>query len=166
MLRLDRRAGVLEPFEVLALELRTDLRQHVRVVAIEPDQLLGLEHLRTDQAPVDRRESQRLEAEHLLFGTLDLALANEDQILDADAVFAGFVIAGLVGDDHPGLQRFVAAGLRAADGRNALRPFMDGEEAADAVAGAVGVIEARLPQRPPREAVELRSARALGEDRG
>ena len=54
--------------------------------------------------------------------------------------------------------------LRAADRRNALRPFVDREEAADAVAGAVGVIEARLPQRPAGEAVELAAARALGED--
>ena len=43
---------------------------------------------------------------------------------------------------------------------------MDREEAADAVAGAVGVIEARFPQRPAGEAVELAAARALGEDRG
>ena len=31
------------------------------------------------------------------------------------------------------------------DGRDPLRPFMDGQEAADAVAGAMGVIEAGLP---------------------
>ena len=43
---------------------------------------------------------------------------------------------------------------------------MDRQEAADSVAGAVGVIEARFPQRPPGEAVELASARALGKDRG
>src|SRR3954447_16612053 len=47
-----------------------------------------------------------------------------------------------------------------------LRPFMDREEAADAVPGAVRIIEPRFPQRPTGEAVELTSARALGEDGG
>ena len=67
--------AALEPVEVLARKPRPDLRQHVGVIAVEPDQLLGLEHLDVDQPPVDRREGQRLEAEHLLFGALDLALA-------------------------------------------------------------------------------------------
>src|SRR5258705_11950327 len=47
-----------------------------------------------------------------------------------------------------------------------MREFVDGEEASDAVAGAVRVIEPGLPQRTAGEAVELRAARALGEDRG
>ena len=59
----------------------------------------------------------------------------------------------------PACERLVAAALRAADRRDALRPFVDREEAADAVAGAVGVIEARFPQRPAGEAVELRLPR-------
>ena len=42
-------------------------------------------------------------------------------------------------------------------------PSCTREIAADAVAGAVVVIEAGLPQRPAREAVELRAARALRE---
>src|SRR4051794_32910782 len=42
---------------------------------------------------------------------------------------------------------------------------MDREEAADSVAGAVGVIQPGFPQRPASEAVELRAARALREDR-
>ena len=66
----------------------------------------------------------------------------------------------------PGCSGSSPPALRASDRRNALRALVDGEEAADAMAGAVGVIEPRFPQRPPGEAVELRSARALGEDRG
>src|SRR3954453_14208163 len=132
------------------------------VVAIEPDDLLGLEHLDVDEPAVDRREGQGLEPEHLLLRTLDLARYDHHQILDPDPVFASFVIARLVGDDHAPLERFVAAALRTAYGRNALRPLVDGKEAADAVAGAVGIVETGFPQRPPSEAVKLAAARALG----
>ncbi len=53
-----------------------------------------------------------------------------------------------------------------AEPRQALRPFMHREIAADAVPGAVIEIEPRLPQRPARERVEVLPARALGEARG
>ena len=46
---------------------------------------------------------------------------------------------------------------RAAGRRDALRPLVDREEAADAMAGAVGVIEPGLPQILAGEAVELAS---------
>ena len=42
---------------------------------------------------------------------------------------------------------------------------MDREESADPVAGAMSIIDPRLPQRAPREAVELRPARSLGKQR-
>ena len=51
----------------------------------------------------------------------------------------------------PAAQRLVAAGLAAARGRDALRPFVDRQIAADAMAGAVGVIEPGLPEELPRE---------------
>ena len=100
-----------------------------------------------------------------LLRALDLDRHDQHQILDADAIFAGLVIAGLVGEDHAGLERLVAAGLAAADRRDALRPFVHREEAADAMAGAVGVIEPGRPQELAREAVELRAARAVREAR-
>src|SRR3954447_6260928 len=111
------------------------------VVAVEPDDLLGLEHLDVDEPALDRREGQGLEPEHLLLRTLNLARHDQHQILDADPVFASFVIARLIGDDHARLERFVAAALCTAYGRNALWPLMDGKEAADAVARAVGIVE-------------------------
>src|SRR5947199_403014 len=83
-------------------------------------------------------------------GPLHLDRHDQHQILDADAVFAGLVITGLVGEEHAGLERLVAAGLAAADRRDALRPLVDGEISANAVAGAVGVIEAGAPQILPR----------------
>ena len=90
----------------------------------------------------------------------DLALLDEDQVLDADAERAGLVVAGLVGQDHARLQR------RRADLGDALRTFVHRQVAADAVAGAVVEIEPRLPQRAAGEAVELRARHALGEHRG
>ena len=65
----------------------------------------------------------------------------------------------------PALQRLVAAGLAAAGRRDALRPFMHRQEAADAMAGAVRIIEPRRPEELAREAVELRAARALRKER-
>ena len=43
---------------------------------------------------------------------------------------------------------------------NALRPFVYGEKTADAVAGAMGVIEPRRLQELARQHVELRAAGA------
>src|SRR5438067_3679953 len=102
------------------------------VIAVEPDQLFRLEHLDVDQPAVDWGEGEGLEAEHLLLRPLDFARNDQHEILDADAVFSGLVIAGLVGDDHARLERLVTAALRASNWRNTLRPFMDREEAADA----------------------------------
>jgi hypothetical protein len=45
----------------------------------------------------------------------------------------------------------------------ALRPLVHREERADPVAGAVRVVEPRLPQELPRERVELRARGALRE---
>src|SRR5574338_863106 len=82
-------AGLLKPGEVGAGQLRADLRQHVSMVTVEPDELFRVEHPYVDQALVDRREGQGLEAEHFLLRTLDLARHDEHEILDPDAVFAG-----------------------------------------------------------------------------
>ena len=76
------------------------IAQHLGVIGVDPGALVGRQQRRIDQAAVDRREGQRLEAEHLLLRAGDLARLDQHQILDADAVFAGLVIAGLVGEDH------------------------------------------------------------------
>src|SRR3982750_4756708 len=66
----------------------------------------------------------------------------------------------------PARRGLPAPALRASDRRDSLRALVDREEAADPVTGAVGVIEARFPQRAAGEAVELAAARALGEQGG
>src|SRR5690606_2545614 len=88
---------------------------------------------------------------------------HEHQILYPDAVFAGLVIAGLVREDHAGEQFLLRPGLPAARLGDALRPFVNGEEAADSVAGAVRVIEPGLPQELARQGIELRAAGARRE---
>ena len=72
------------------------------------------------------------------------AFDHQHQVLDADAVGAGFVIAGLVRQDHAALER------RGAELGDARRPFVHRQIAADAVAGAVVEVEAGLPTAPAR----------------
>ncbi len=64
---------------------------------------------------------------------------------------AGFVIAGLVREDHAALER---GGAELGDARGAL---VHRQIAADAVAGAVVEIDAGLPERLPCEGIESAS---------
>ena len=58
----------------------------------------------------------------------------------------------------------IAARLTASEFGDALRPFMHRKEAADAMASAMGVIKAGLPQRRARQTVQLRTSGAFGEN--
>ena len=113
-----------------------------------------IEERTVDEAKVDRRQCQILEAQHVLLGAVDLDRNHQHQIFDADAAFARLVEAGFVRQDHAGKQRLVAAAI----GRDALRPLVHAEVGTDAVAGAMRVVEAGLPQELPRQRVELRAA--------
>src|SRR6266478_3857201 len=117
-------------------------RAYRLMIGVEPGSLGLGQHRRLDRVQIDRRHRDGLETEHLLFAAGNLArFPHYYQILDADAVFAGLVVAGLVRTDHAGLQ-----GLRGAARRDALRSLMHRQIRADAVAGAVAVIEAGIPQ--------------------
>ena len=72
-------------------------------------------------------------------GVLRLGLADDGQVLDADAVRAIFVEAGLDGQDVAGRERHVDILLPSADADGAL---VDVEVGAHAVAGTVPVVEA------------------------
>src|SRR5216684_2064926 len=154
-----RRLG--EPARRLVIDKRRQLGAHARVIGIEPGDLAGIEQRRLDQVAVDRRQRDGLEAQHLALAAAAPERRHHDEVLDADAVRAGLVVAGLVRDDHARQER-----LRVGQLRDALRPLMDGEIAADAVAGAVVVVEPDLPQRAARQRVELRAGGALGEAAG
>ena len=76
-----------------------------RVVGVEPDQFLARQQLGVDQPAVERRQRQRLEAVHGDVAAVDrFGRRDQDQVLDADAVGAFAVVAGLVGEDHAGQQ--------------------------------------------------------------
>ena len=117
------------------------------------------QHFQVDQPPVDRRQRQRLEGVHRLFRAGDVGPDHQLQIFDPDSVSVGFVIAGLVGQDHAAPER------RGAELGNPRRAFMHRKIAADAVAGAVIEIDAGLPQELPRQRVELRAGGAVGKHR-
>ena len=85
------------------------------------------------------------------------ASIDQHQVLDADAVGAGLVVAGLVRQDHAALERH---GAELGDARRAL---VHRQIAADAVAGAVIEIEPGLPEKLPRERIELGAGGAVRE---
>ena len=87
-----------------------------------------------------------------------VGLLHRHQVLDPDAVGAGLVVAGLVGDHHAGRER-----SRAAHAGDPLGTLVHVEVVAHAVPGAMVVIEARLPQELAGERVELRAGGAARE---
>src|SRR5260370_2284838 len=112
------------------------------MISVEPGALVVVEQRRLDQVTVDRGEGQRLEAEHLALARPRCRL-HQHEIFNADAVGAGFVIAGLVRHYHAGQQRLRVRGF--GDG---LRALMHTELAADAVPGALRALGALPPPRP------------------
>ena len=112
------------------------------------------------------QQRQRLEAEHVEGSAGDLARLDKDEILDPDAVFARLVIAGLVGEHHRRAQRLHRRAAGVIGRGNALRAFVHREIGADAVAGAMGIVEAGFPERTAREAVDLAAQGAVREDSG
>ena len=130
------------------------------MVGVQPRLFRLAQQRDVDQPPVDRGERQRLEGQKRLVAAGNrLGRPHQLQVLDADAVVAGAVVAGLVGDDHAGAERY-GAGLG-----DALRAFVHRQKAADAVARAMVEVEAGLPQRVAGERVDLRAARAFGKPR-
>ena len=139
--------------------MRSDLAVDAGVVVVEPFQFGRAQHVHVDQATVDRRQRQRLEAVERLFGAGDVGTDHQFEIFNPDAIGIGLVVAGLVGQDHAALQR------RGAELGNSRRALMHREIAADAVPGAVLEIEAGLPEILSRQAVELRAGGAVGKYR-
>ena len=125
------------------------------MIGVEPRLFRRAQQLHIHKCQIDGCQGQRLEIEHVAFGACDEGLFHDDQILDADAIGAGLVIARLVGQDHARFER------HRTDFRDALRPLVYGEIGADAMARAMVEIEPGFPQRQPRQHVELRAGRAF-----
>src|SRR5215212_9018138 len=99
-------AGFHQPFAVLTVHQQADTRGDAGVIGVEPGEFFFGQKSRVDEAPVDRSESEGFEAHHGPLAALDLLrLVNQHEIFNAYAVMARLVIAGLVRQDHSGLER-------------------------------------------------------------
>jgi hypothetical protein len=135
----------------------------LRVIGVEPAALFRAQQIDIDKAAVDRHERQVVKAQIGAFRPGDRPSSHQHQILDADAVLACLVIARLVRQDHAFEQFLRSPGLPALRLGNALGPFVDRKKAADAVPGAMGIVEPRRPQELARQHVELGPIGALRE---
>ena len=127
------------------------------MVAVDPLDFLRGHYGYVEEAAVEGEERHGLEAEEAaeLGGE---GVYAEHEVLAADTVAVGAVEAGLVGGEHAGAQR----GGHVVEAY-ALRTFVNVEEVAYAVAGAVEVAQALFPEELARESVELGAARSFGE---
>ena len=160
--RSDRLRCRMQPLQhiVLARKLRADHLAHAGMIGVEPLALILAEQILRNEPPVDRHKRQRLEPHHRPFPALGrIGLRHQHEVLDANAIRAGLVIAGLVRADHAGFERDHAGP------RDRLRPLVHRQIAADAMACSVIVIESMLPERTPRERIEVDPARALRKSR-
>ena len=53
---------------------------------------------------VDRREGDRLKAQHLALRARDFPLFDDNQIFDSNAPMPGMIIAWLIGENHAGFE--------------------------------------------------------------
>src|SRR3546814_5764220 len=75
------------------------------MIGVEPVGLGFRQERDLDQILRDRREGDRLEPQHLLLGARDALRRDDDEVFDTDAEGARLVIAGLVRENHAGMQR-------------------------------------------------------------
>src|SRR3546814_9784663 len=83
------------------------------MIGVEPVGLGSRQQRDLDQILRDRREGDRFEPQHILLGARDALRRDDDEIFDADAEGARLVIAGLVREDHAGVQRLLGPRLSA-----------------------------------------------------
>src|SRR5260370_36686667 len=86
----EGRGGVLEPARGGAVDERGQALAHPCVVGVEPGDLIVVEQLGRDEPAVDRRQGQRLKAEHLAVAVGAQRL-DDDEVLEADAAGPGLV---------------------------------------------------------------------------
>src|SRR3979409_1614718 len=83
------------------IEERRQAAGDARMVGVEPADLRGGQHVGFNEPPVDRRQRQGLECVERLLGARNRwRFDDEDEVLDANAVVVGLVVAGLVRPAH------------------------------------------------------------------
>lgn len=166
--KTDGAGDVAQPDALILCEVRRDGLIHGGVVLVEPAALGHGEGVNVDRVEVDRRAGEILEVHELSKLVFD-TLAAEKLALDADAVGALDVKTRLVRGDHALFEHAALAALRRLPPAEAVRPFVDVQDVANAVAGAVLIVQIGLPQRlagkniqiQPRAAVEEAGVRQM-----
>ena len=126
------------------------------MIAIDPGALLLGQQICVDQATIQRNQGHVAQPDEP-----GAVLDHLAEILNADAVAPGFVVARLVGQGHA-----------RRDGRHdrvladPLGVFMHRQEVADAVACAVVIVETVRPKGLAGESVDLIAARAVWKAQG
>ena len=127
------------------------------MIFVEPCQLFVGQQVDGNGFLGYRTESERFEL--IEFAELCfLSRDNEQGVLDTDTMTAGFVDTWLIGDNHAWFEEcwhVVHADL--------MRTFVDAEEMADAMTGAVQVVDAAFPHGTSGKYVKLGTASSGGE---
>ena len=130
---------ILEPGQVFAIEMGSELLADHLVVVIEPLLLLGGEEGTIDGRKVYRTERQRLHLQEAAQFGLHIIL-DQARVFDAHTKAVGQIDARLVGDGHSRTQ-----GSRHILHAHLVGPLMDIEIGTHTVARAVEVVEPRAP---------------------
>ena len=155
-------ADGVEPVGFIGGKEGSEFGEDGLVVGLEPGALAGIELGVVDEAVIEGNVGEGLEAVPggLGFG-VGIVFRREGfdhvEVFNADAAPAGFVVARFDAGDHAGFQGFADSFA------DAVWPFVDVEECANAVASAVAVVEASVPEGGAGDAVELCARGAFGE---
>ena len=162
---LQRSSLPLQPLHrpLVPFEKPLRLLPYLFVIHINPLPLLPAQQPHINQLPTHGHHSHMLEPQiGLVTKPMPrLHLLPHDDVFDPDAKVAVFIVPGLIRQHVPGRQRHLAVLHPCADADGTL---VDIEVGADAVAGAMPVVEAFGPQELARERVERVAGGAFGED--
>ena len=151
-----------EPFLLLIVQVRRSDFVHFLVIVVQHGPFFRCHDFRLDGIQVERNEGDRFQP-HELAEFVGHIVYNQQLVLQTDAVGTFYVEARLVGDNHALFQNGGVAFNEA--GTEAGRTFVDVQQVTHAVAGAVVVVHASLPERVPGQVVQRNAGDALGEDR-
>ena len=160
----EERGHAAQPRAGLRVEMRRERFVNTRVVGVELRELAVAQERRVDGIAVEGCERQRLERKEASVG-VGLRLAHEQKIFQPHAEFPRKIQPRLVRKDHARLQRGVPR-VGGDAPMDALRSLVDAEQIADAVAGAVVVVQSLVPEWAAGENVKVLPRHARAEARG